>query len=554
MRKNSPTTIKIFLALAALAGMALVVYATDSGPGVGGDATIYLTSARNLLAGNGLGWVEADGSFRLLPYTPPFYPLALSAAGLVAPDLVTAARWLNVLLFGLTVALTGWFFYRSTGRGWLAVLLAGALAASPVILGVQVWAMSESLFLFLGFSGLAALLAYLDRPRTPLLLAAAVLCGLAFLTRYMGVAYVAAGGLALLLFGRETDARFRLRLDRRALVDAVSFGIVAILPILIWLVIDFAITGTVSSRSAQPASAYWQRFLEMGPALEDIYLFWLVPDSLAGRLPGPIRSLMWLLPLAVLFAAALPGVRRRFATGAYSPEPSARRLAALLGLFIAVYLVVLTVVQVFTYPPITLASRMLSPVHMAALALVFTLVHFLLHAFTGRPNAGRVITAALYLACLALVGSYALRGALVAREYHRTGIGYMASEWRDSEVIRAARSLPPDVPIISNESTAIMFFLDRPAYVIQEIYQDQPQEEFTAYGAGDDLAQQVFREQGGALVLFNNTLREDFGKYGDQAEARIQALIEPLTPYFESADGGIYFYGPPAMLPPGDGN
>src|SRR5512142_2250120 len=175
---------RILLILSALVGMGMVAYATRYGPGVGGDATIYLTSAQNLLAGKGLGWTEADGSFRLLPYTPPFYPLVLSGAGLLVKDMAAGARWLNVLMFGATIALAGWFFYRYTGRAVLAGILSGVLATSPGILGIQVWAMSESLFLLLGLAGLLLMLEHLDRPKRGLLAASAVLCGLAFLTRY----------------------------------------------------------------------------------------------------------------------------------------------------------------------------------------------------------------------------------------------------------------------------------------------------------------------------------------------------------------------------------
>ncbi|HEX9019216.1 MAG TPA: glycosyltransferase family 39 protein, partial [Anaerolineaceae bacterium] len=334
------------LFLAVLAGMVLVAYATSRGPGVGGDATIYLTTARNLITGHGLGWTEADGSFRLLPYTPPFYPLALSLVGLLVEDMVAGARWLNVLLFGATIALVGWYFFHSTGRLWLAVLLSGILATSPVIIGVEVWAMSESIFLFLGFAGLIVLLQYLETPRAVTLVGSALLCGLAFLTRYIGIAFVATGGLALLLLGQRNTRQVRLDLRWQSLRRALLFGVIAILPILAWLVIDFSLTGTVGSRSGQPAAAYWQRFLEIGPALQKIYIFWVVPDSIAARLPRAVQWLLWLGPLVIVFALAAVLARRMSQPGRDVPAAGATstRLAVLFGLFVVVYLVVLAVV------------------------------------------------------------------------------------------------------------------------------------------------------------------------------------------------------------------
>lgn len=547
------------LFLAALIGMALVFYATGSGPGVGGDATIYLTAARNFASGHGLGWTEADGSFRILPYTPPFYPLALSGLALFVKDLVSGARWFNILLFGATVFLSGWFFYRFTGRAWLAALLGGLLAASPALLGVQVWAMSESLFLFLGFAGLLVLLEYFECPRALTLIGASILCGLAFLTRYIGVAFVATGGLALLLLGKGADRRVRLSLKWPAMREALLFGIVAVVPMLIWLVVDFAATGTVGSRSGQPAAAYWQRFLAIGPALENIYLFWFLPDSIVARLPGLLRPLMWLGPLVMLAALVVILIRRDRAVvraGDVSPASAAGvRLAVLFGLFILVFLVVLAVVQVFTYPPITLASRMLSPVHLAVLVLVLSMLHLVLALLVPRARmAALLVIAVVYLGCLGLFGTYALRSAQISRAYRHTGIGYMSPDWQELKMLPLLRELDPNIPIISNETTAIMFFLNRPAYPIKEIYQDQPQAAFTMYGSGDDPGQAAFREQGGALVLFNITLRDDFAMYGDKVDARIKALTNGLVPVYQSEEGGIYFYARPTSQAPEDEN
>lgn len=545
MTKRNNLILLSLLALAALVGMALVAYATRYGPGVGGDATIYLTTARGMLSGIGPGWIEADGTFRLLPYTPPFYPLTLSGLGLLVKDLVAGARWLNVVWFGATILLTGAYFFRATRRLWLAVLLAGAVAASPVLVGVEVWAMSESLFILLGAAGLFTLLEYLASPRKSTLLAAAVLCGLAFLTRYSGASLLAAGALAMVLLGRGDDRRIRLRLGRQELGEAVLFGIIAALPTLIWMVIGYAITGTISSRSGQPPSAYWQRFLETGPALQEIYLFWLVPDSVSARLPGILQAAAWIVPLALLVVLVwlLAG---RAKTADRPTGPTSMRLAALFGLFVLVYLVVLTLVQVFTYPPVTLASRMLAPAHLAVLVLLFALLHLALDLLWGNS---RLALGLVYLVFAGLVGSYVLRSALISRDYHASGIGYNALAWRTSTAVSLAGKLPESVPLISNETTALMFLAGRPAYALQEIYQDQPQEPFTVYGTGEDAAQRAFREEGAALVLFKANLADDFAMYGDRAAERLEELTRGLYPYYDGEDGSIYFQTQPAFAP-----
>jgi hypothetical protein len=557
-----PGIVCALISLAALSGMALVIYATRYGPGVGGDSTIYFTAARNLLLGKGLTWIEADGSLRLLPYFPPFYPLVLSAISLITrADVFHIARWLNVFLFGATILLVGWQFFRITGRAWGAAVLAGLLATSPVLVGVEVLAMAEPLTYLCGFGGLFLLLKYLDCPRPWTLAGAALLVGLAFLTRYVGAAFVGAAGLALLFLSRGSDPRVRLTINRRVLREALLFAVLAFLPILIWLLIDVSGTGSVGSRSGQPVAAYLRRFLAIGPALEQVILFWLLPESVVARLPVVLRPLLWLIPVAAFVAlsimvtvrlrrqpGSLPGSQNeQAATRLHEQEglsTPAVRLSLVLGLFITVYLALLAVAQVFTYPPITLDMRMFSPVHLAILVMVFTMVHLALRLYA--PGARLPVFAAGFIA-LALLGSYALRGMLVARNYHTIGIGYTAVAWQESEVMGQLRRLPASIPIISHDSAAVMFFTGRPAYVVQEIYQDRPLEVFAPYGSGNDEAQRVFREEGGALVLIKHSILADFAKYGPRAADRIEALTSGLVLCYEGWDGAIYFYNPPVL-------
>ena len=136
----------------------MILASTARGTGVGGDATVYLASARNLIDGRGLGMPDPDGTFRYLSYYPPLFPLSLGAIGIFGAGLTEAARWLNALLFALLVWLTGFTLARA-GRSPLTGLLAAlALAVSPIAIPPFSWAMSEPLANFLGFMGLACLL------------------------------------------------------------------------------------------------------------------------------------------------------------------------------------------------------------------------------------------------------------------------------------------------------------------------------------------------------------------------------------------------------------
>ena len=79
---SHPVPARFYSLPLALAGGALVTLSTRFGAGIGGDATTYIFSAKNLLEGRGLGLVGPQGEFSFLALFPPGFPLTLSALGL----------------------------------------------------------------------------------------------------------------------------------------------------------------------------------------------------------------------------------------------------------------------------------------------------------------------------------------------------------------------------------------------------------------------------------------------------------------------------------------
>jgi uncharacterized membrane protein len=525
----------LLILIASLLAVLLSAYATAGGPGVGSDATIYLLSAQSLLDGQGLGWMEPTG-FHRLDYYPPFYPISVAFSTLLFVDLIAAARWLNILLFAGLAAFLGAWFYLVSRKPLLSGLLSGVLAVSPVLIGVAVWAMSEPVFLLTGFAGLGLLAAYIRRPHPLYLILAALLTGLSFLSRYLGIAFILTGALVVLLAPADRSTSGWKRVG-----SSLAFGALAVLPMAIWLALDFFLSGTIGGRASMPADQYLPRFFGTFRALEPIVLFWLLPESIANRLPVVLRMLLFLLPWAALAGLGL-WIRSRYlrskdehATGL----SGLAHLALLMGLFILVYLPVLAALQAVIYPPVALDLRMLSPVHVAVIVLAFALVAMAESLLAPRR---RWVSIIIVVAACGVFGVYALRGGLVAREYHRTGIGYSASSWQQSPLIEVVRALPADVPLITNDKAAILLLVGRPAYEIAEIYQDIPAAVFTGYGSGSDPAQRIFREQGGALVLFDASLKQDFGIYGDRIDARLSALTAGLYRFYRGEDGAIYFF------------
>ena len=132
------------------------------------------------------------------------------------------------------------------------------------------------------------------------------------------------------------------------------------------------------------------------------------------------------------------------------------------------------------------------------------------------------------------------------RNLYLHGLGYTSPRWRSSGTIESLRSLPEDISIITNDSDAVLFFINQPSYDLPEILLDEPKDVYLRFG--DDSTngiERIFREEGGALVLFKPLYWQLKPIYGDDTDARIQSLTEGLTVFSDLWDGRIYFYPTP---------
>ncbi|MDR3574585.1 MAG: hypothetical protein P4L50_12025 [Anaerolineaceae bacterium] len=527
----------IFLSLAAVLGVAALLFSTHWGPGIGGDATIYITSARNVLAGKGIGLIQPDGSFRLIPYFPPFFPLLLSLIGLTGADLVETAHWLNMLLFGGLVWLGGYLTFRASRSALLAGILAALLMASPILIPVYSWAMAEPLSIFCGVLGLVWLVEYLHQPsRATLLILAGLLAGLSFLTRYSAVAYLAAGWVGLLLFGAKRM--------RQKLVESLLYLAPGLLPMAVWAVYDISKTSTLASRSLETGPGMANRIASMLPPLKNIILRWLVPDSWISTPHYPasfnlLLDILFVLGLLLWLGLILWKLNR---TADKTPNKDLFQLLVLLALFILAYLGLIFVVYISTYPPITLDDRMFSPVHIAILWIIVLLAGLTLNLWPGW----RWLKLGLPVLLILFAAAYGWRTMRIVVQNYDLGLGYTSPDWRGSPTIKALKALPPGSTIVTNETMAVLFLTGRTAYPYAEIYLNKPLSVFSEYGNGDlssDSGQQrLFRENKAVLVLFDSLPSQLGSIYGDQTAQRIQKLTNGLQISFKGSDGGIYDY------------
>lgn len=535
MKRNVWMT--LLLLFSAVVGMALVAYSTSLGPGVGGDATIYITSARNLLGGRGLGLIEADGSFRLLPYFPPGYPLALSLLGLSGLDLVPLSRWLNVLLFGGLVILSGKILFSATSKHSVAFLGSLLFALSPVLVPVSSWAMSEPLALLLGFGSLWFVVKALKQGEiTAALVLSGLLSGLAILTRYNAAAFGITGGLFLLFSGKLPRLK---RLLRSAL-----FAVLSLLPVGIWLWVDLHLTASVSSRRIELPVNLGNALLDFWKDFQNSLQFWLLPDSwvYTPRLPAVLMNLLVPAGLAAILVWYLVWVARFTKRGDEKAE--ARTWIPLLAVFSLVFLVVTVLVKFTTYPPITINVRMLSPMHVSLLLLVLLLLEASGSAFKKARWGNTAIAIILSLGVL-WYGWITLH---IVPQYHRLGLGYLSVNWQQSDTLKAIEKIPADMALVTNQEMLVLFWTGRAAYPLKEIYAAKPSVEYYRYGDGWDMkdsGQVLFKEGEAALILFDTISDQVWELYRDDTPEWVKMLTNGLFVVYDGNDGGIYLYNEP---------
>ena len=514
--------------ICAAAGAGLLFISMAQGVGVGGDATIYITSARNLLAGKGLGLINAAGDFRLIPYFPPFYSLVLAVPGLFTDNLPLAALILNLVLHaGLVFLITYWTISVSDNL-FPGLLLGMLLAGSPIIIPAASWAMSEPLAVLLGFSGLILLEKSLVEDQRFAFWASAILLGLSFLTRYSSAAFIGAAVLLIFCFEGETWKKRFLR--------AFGYGFVSVIPMIVWLVIDFTKTSTVASRSmlSGKTAELWAAFL---PKIKHVFVLWILPDSLSATMPGFLVTFISIF-IVLFTVGCLAGSVYALRGGTQYPRYA--RMFFLLSAMNLLYLLLIVFVSLNTYPPITINTRMLLPVYIANFWLIY-LLFALFGEYNHRLSRTFVFNTALFL----FTALCCYRGYRIASQNAIDGLGYNSTTWKNSETIAYIReNIPEDKTIVTNEETALLFLLDRRTWPMHEVYVNEPDAEYYAYESDTavetDSSRQTFRKGGAYLVVFDSFEDQMADIYRENTRERMDKLFANLNVLFDGDDGTIY--------------
>jgi 4-amino-4-deoxy-L-arabinose transferase-like glycosyltransferase len=517
----------------SLLGVGLMVYATRWGPTVYSDGVVYLLSADSLAKGDGLGITWGSGRFHALDGFPPLYSLVVALLETMGLSMVSAARLVSVAGFGALIGAMGVLGMRATHSVGVGLSVCLLLVTSPLLLAQFANAGSEGVFYLTGLSGLVLLLVAEESGRRGVWALAAVLLGLAFLSRYVGVSLILTASL-FTAFAAGWPSRGRLWKGAR--VAAIAIGMM--LPWLLW---THSTSGTLGGKTPHVLGNLWAESEPLRAGLIDITWKWL---PLLGGIQASYRVrgivlLVALLSLIGILIACVAAARRP--PGELTGVVPLARWGAVLLLWGVLYALVHAVAFLTAYPTPDISLRILTPLNlsgaMAALGVAWLVPK------VSRPRSPLV--ALPLVALLLLVIPNARQSIQLANSLNREGEGFTSRTWQDSKLIAAVRQLPEGTPIITNAPDAIIFLTGRPTYWIPEIMRGLESPEFSTFGEHPERSEEerAFRERGGVLVFAPGIESQLQTIYRERTRDRLESMTHGLRVlWWNGPDQAIYSY------------
>ncbi len=439
----------LILVILAVCGIALILYTTEIGPWAYSDSAAYLVTAKNISEGRGIVLQNPAGEFELIPLHPPLFPLAVSLPMALGASALQSSRWLNAILFGLTIFLAGWSTFIFTRSYCLAGGAAGLILLSYEPIRAYSGAMSEGLFLFLAFSSLF-LLAHALTARvhsTRRIVIAGALSGLAILARYTGLALLAAGPLVIFICGVPA-IKSRLKQILAFLAPGIFFPA-------LWVVPVYLSTRTFGNRPLGDLTNILPKFRQYFLSFMDVIGSWL-PFFYRGN---HILSPTWKLILAgtigigLIIAAYVVLRRKKQVLNENGLLTWGLALSVFIAAYIALHLGAYT--SASTQPDVD--ERLLLPIFIASALLLPAIF-----AFTSRLIKPRWL-GGIAFAALALITVWYFHGKL--QDYlflmNHYGVGYTSKRWNENPIFDQIAALDANQQLSSNVPGLVLFYTGR---------------------------------------------------------------------------------------------
>jgi hypothetical protein len=492
----------------------MMFYATIWGIGVSPDSTVYIWGARSLLQGN--KFCLPSGS--PITHYPPLYSLLLTLPELWGIDLLEGARVLHMLLFACNVLLVGSIISRNSSFAFLAYFLGCILMlSSPTMLHIHSMAWSEPLFLLLTLSSFFYLAEHLALPRPGFLFLSSLLLGLACLTRFVGMAFIITGigGIFLLPTKRTFSGKCK---------EAGIFGIASSIPLILWLIRNKLIGGTLANRTI----AYHPITLKHIKEMASTIVTWVYPPH---ELPTFMKAALLLGVITIYLVVFFIVFKKRKIARRIEPATRMTFFPGLAVLLFPAYLMFLFLSISFADAQTPLDLRMLSPLYVFGLSGMLVLVSSVCSYHKRKTS----LWIWVFLGCAVFSGLQLVRTRREFMNMFHNGRYYAGKRWKLSQAVEIVKSLPHTIPFYSNCPDALSLLTGKnssmiPYRVFPFTRQENP--ELKSHLAA--MMKQL-EEQDGVLVYMKMITWRWYLPTNDYLKETL-----PLRILYEGSDGVIY--------------
>lgn len=430
-------------------------------PWVAWDALDYINAAENIYSGKGIvnGW-QSDNYSNYWPLTvwPPFYPILIAACMTLGFSSVNAAMWVTILSF-LGVVLISFFIGKELGSPVIGYLAALCCLVLESLWQLSRWALTEMPFIFFSLITILLLMRFSSERKLPLLILAAIFCGLAAITRFMGVTMIISG-VILLLLGLKEQKFIKLK-------NTLIFGLIASIPIGLVFLRNVWYTGHISGANRGGGSG------DITGVISDFIIVFITdfnPCILIDPNPfGPkvipesvllfniIPALLFGLFLIAIFVALYrdTGARFRGVINDYLKK------SAILLIYLIVYLISLIILEFGMGDIATVQTRYLLPVYPVLILILISIIH---HGYLNIRglSSQRLILGFSVLIFICFIITHASASIPVIGE--KGGREYTAPTWYDDdpeEYEWVLDNIPDGAEILSNNPRPLQLHISR---------------------------------------------------------------------------------------------
>ena len=466
---------RLTVLLAAIGGagsMLLLLRMATYGVGIGGDATLYISTAQNLAAGE--GFIDYTGTPYAAGSAAPLYPVTLWIITSLGFNIFEVAKWVNAVAFGLLIFVTAIWLKSLIHSRFVIVCASCTCALSTSLAEVSAYAQTDILFTLFSIISLLYLNNFLKYNKSYLLVIAALGAACAFLYRYIGVTLVGSGILVILI---RKGVPLRIRLANSAV-----WLVVTTFPFGMWMLRNILATGPALGRlypdefslldslhNATSEVGLWI-FGVTGLGFLNDQLYRLTGVSIIGYpTVASIALKTAILTYSIVGAYALV---RRYMPHILSSLVEKNRSTWIVSLpYIALYTIFLSLVLPFGN--IVLPVRYLIPLYPLVLIIISIILDEILmrksstEAITGNYK-NKLISMIIYISTILWLMSWIVPNYNSIKSWNYNGRSFSSKTWSESETLALIGSTVPSSSIIWSNNHAALYYL--PGYSNIKVY------------------------------------------------------------------------------------